>query len=53
VQEFRRFARTGDSAIPRSCGATWLVVDLKRFPQLTSPTAVYRDPRWLLLRLSR
>jgi hypothetical protein len=53
VQEFRRFARTGDSAIPRGCGATWLVVDLKRFPQLTSPTAVYRDPRWLLLRLSR
>ena len=31
VQEFRRFARTGDLSIPRACGATWLVVDRDRF----------------------
>jgi hypothetical protein len=52
VEEFRRFARTGDLAIPRACGATWLVVDGDRFPQLSfdSPV-VHRDRRWVLYRL--
>src|SRR6188472_1875616 len=35
VEEFRRFARTGDLGIPRACGATWLVVDRDRFPQIS------------------
>ena len=48
VREFRRFARTGDLAIPRACGATWLVVDLERFPELDPDDAVYRDERWVL-----
>lgn len=53
VDEFRRFARTGDLAIPRACGATWLVVDRKRFPHLAPPgvRASYRDARWVLYRL--
>jgi hypothetical protein len=52
VEEFRRFARTGDLAIPRACGATWLVVDRSRFPQLTSDLeVVHRDARWVLYRL--
>ena len=52
VEQFRRFARTGDLAIPRACGATWLVVDRNRFPQLSldSPV-VHRDRRWVLYRL--
>jgi len=53
VQEFRRFVRTGDLAIPRACGATWLVVDRERFPHL-APTGlpiVFRDARWVMYRL--
>ena len=52
VEEFRRFVQTGDLAIPRACGATWLVVDRNRFPQLSldSPV-VHRDRRWVLYRL--
>ena len=52
VREFRRFARTGDLAIPRACGATWLVVDLERFPELDPDLPViHRDGRWMLYRL--
>jgi hypothetical protein len=52
VEEFRRFVRTGDLAIPRSCGATWLVVDRTRFSQLAPGLpVVHRDPRWVLYRL--
>jgi hypothetical protein len=53
VEEFRRFARTGDLSIPRACGATWLVVDRERFPRLAPGglTAAYRDGRWVLYRL--
>jgi hypothetical protein len=52
VEEFRRFAKTGDLSIPRACGATWLVVDRKRFARL-APAANpdYLDARWALLRL--
>ena len=53
VREFRRFVRTGDLAIPRACGATWLLVDRDRFPQLAPDLPVaYRDERWVLYRLS-
>jgi hypothetical protein len=51
VREFRRFARTGDLAIPTECGATWLLVDRKRFPALAFDRAVFRDGRWSLYRL--
>jgi len=51
VREFRRFARTGDLSIPRACGATWLVVDRERFPELDPDNAVFRDERWVLARL--
>ncbi len=53
VEEFRRFARTGDLAIPRSCGARWLVVDRKRFHVRPELRVVYRDDRWTLYRLDR
>jgi hypothetical protein len=52
VQEFRRFARTGDLAIPRACGATWLVVDRSRFEQTPPLPVVHRDGRWTLYRLA-
>jgi hypothetical protein len=52
VEEFRRFARTGDLAIPHACGATWLLVDRDRFPQLSFPLPVVQDDaRWILYRL--
>jgi hypothetical protein len=53
VREFRRFARTSDLAIPRACGATWLLVDRERFPggAPAGLAAVYRDARWALYRL--
>jgi hypothetical protein len=52
VAEFRRFARSGDVAIPRGCGATWLLVDRRRFPQLAAGRVVYRDARWSLSSLA-
>jgi hypothetical protein len=51
VDEFRRFARTGDLAIPRACGATWLVVDRSRFALEPDLPLVYGDERWRLYRL--
>jgi hypothetical protein len=51
VDEFRRFARTGDLGIPRSCGATWLVVDRSRFALEPDLPLVYGDERWRLYRL--
>ena len=51
VQEFRRFARTGDLSIPRACGATWLVVDRDRFDLDPGLPPAFRDGRWLLYRL--
>ncbi|MDH4178495.1 MAG: hypothetical protein OEV72_13045 [Thermoleophilia bacterium] len=52
VAEFRVFARTGDLAIPRACGATWLVVDGARFDLEPRLPLVYADARWRLYRLS-
>ena len=51
VIEFRRFARTGDLAIPEACGAQWLVVDTKRFTLAPQLDVVYEDARWRLYRL--
>ena len=51
VREFRRFARTGDLAIPRACEATWLLVDRARFDIKPDRPAAYRDARWVLYRM--
>ncbi len=52
IDEFRRFVRTGDLAIPRACGATWLLVDRDRFPHLAPDLpVVHREGRWVLYRL--
>ena len=42
------FFRTGDVAIPRRAGATWLVVDRKRFDVIPQADSVYRDGRYTL-----
>ena len=47
----KAFFRTGDLAIPRRYGATWLVVDRSRSKlKLTLPRA-YADARYVLYRL--
>ncbi len=51
VVEFRRFARTGDLAIPDACGATWLIVDRQRFRLTPEAELAYEDARWHLYRL--
>jgi hypothetical protein len=52
VLEFRSFVRTGDLAVPRACGARWLVVDGARFGRPAGPlTATYRDARYVLYRI--
>jgi hypothetical protein len=52
VEAFRRFARTGDLAIPRACPARWLVVDRSRFDLAPDLASAYRDDRWALYRLA-
>jgi hypothetical protein len=47
----RAFLRTGDLAIPRRCGASWLVVHRERFDVEPRVPVVYRDPRYVLYRL--
>ncbi len=42
------FFRTGDVAIPRRAGATWLVVDRKRYDVVPQADSVYRDGRYTL-----
>jgi hypothetical protein len=49
----RQFLRTGNLAIPRRCGARWLVVDRSRSARRFTLPVVYRDPRYVLYRLSR
>ena len=51
--ELRRFLRTGDLAIPRRCGARWLLIDEKRFPRRFDLPVAYRDSRYVLYRLPR
>ena len=52
MDEFRRFAESGDIGIPRACGARWLVVDRSRFDTAPELPVVHRDARWTLYRLS-
>ena len=44
----REFFRTGDVAIPRRAGATWLVIDRRRFDVTSQEDSVYRDERYTL-----
>jgi hypothetical protein len=52
-EEWRRFNRTGDLRIPRSCGATWLVIDRDRFDTRPPLPVAYRDGRYTLYRIPR
>ena len=49
--EWRRFVRTGDLAIPRHCGAAWIVTDARSFGRRLQLPVVYRDGRYTLYRL--
>ena len=49
--EWRRFVRTGDLAIPRDCGATWIVTDARSFERRLALPVAYRDGRYTLYRL--
>jgi hypothetical protein len=51
-RELRRFLRTGDLAIPRRCGARWLVVDRSRATLRFRLRPVYNDSRYALYRIS-
>jgi len=47
------FFRTGDLAIPRRYGATWLVLDRSRSRLRLGLPQAYADPRYVLYRLRR
>jgi hypothetical protein len=47
----QEFFRTGNLAIPRRYGATWLVVDRNRSKLRPDLPQVYADPRYVLYRL--
>jgi hypothetical protein len=49
--EATRFFATGDLAIPRACGAGWLVVDARRTELRPDLPAVHADGRFTLYRL--
>lgn len=51
-EQARRFFRDGDLAIPRACGAGWLVLDRDRFDLSLDLPVVYRDSRYTLVRLA-
>jgi hypothetical protein len=53
VEDLRRFLATGSLAIPRRCGASWLVIDERRFELRPDLPVVFRDGRWALYRLGR
>jgi hypothetical protein len=50
VREFRRYTRTQDPSVPRSCGARWLVADTARF-RFHAGSLVYADTRYRLYEL--
>jgi hypothetical protein len=50
-EQWRRFNRTGDLGIPRSCGAMWLVIDRDRFATRPPLPVAYRDGRYTLYRI--
>ena len=45
------FRKSGDLAIPRQYGASWIVTDAKRSARALPLVAVYRDDRYTLYRL--
>ena len=49
-KEWRRFNRTGDLAIPKRCGADWLVLDRDRFDTPVDLPVAYEDDRFTLYR---
>jgi hypothetical protein len=49
--EALRFLETGDLAVPRACGAGWLVVDKERSDLEPALPVVYRNGRFTLYRL--
>ncbi len=49
--EARRFFATGDLAIPRACGAGWLLVDVAATDFEPDLPVVYRRGRYALYRL--
>jgi hypothetical protein len=49
--EALRFLETGDLAVPRACGAGWLVVDNERSDLEPALPVVYRNGRFTLYRL--
>lgn len=51
-RELRSFLRTGNLAIPRRCGARWLVVDRSRSARHFKLRMVYRDGRYTLYRIA-
>lgn len=50
-EEARRFFASGDLAVPRGCGARWLVLDRDRFDLRFALPVVYRDDRYTLYRI--
>ncbi len=50
--DWLRFNRTGDLAIPRGCGAEWLVIDRKVSSVRPPLTVAYSDGRYTLYRLT-
>jgi hypothetical protein len=50
-EQWRRFNRTGELAIPKLCGAQWIVIDRARFTTTPSLPVTYRDRRYTLYRL--
>jgi uncharacterized protein DUF6541 len=52
-EDARAFLRTGDLAILRRYGATWLVLDRRRSRLKLNLPQVYADPRYVLYRLRR
>ena len=51
VRSYLRFRLTGDLAIPRACGARWLLLDTRPLDVQPDLEPVYRDQRWVLYRL--
>ncbi len=49
---WRRFDRTGELGVPRSCGAGWIVIDRSRFDTKLALPVAYRDGRFTLYRLA-
>ena len=48
-----RFNRTGELGIPKRCGATWLVIDRKRFSTAPDLAIAFRDGRYVVYELPR